>query len=172
MKKIIKFLIVFILLIIVINSSTPFVNFLLNRSIKNQITYLQQEFDNGLGEKLQSRYPEGQLFGNLLFALSLIKYSEINNNIDVNIIEKAILRTTNETAKNNFTKDLPLEYGAFYNGWINFTLKKYIKSNIFQRSSRKQIFKKLYNHISNKITEVQKDSVQLLDLFKFNMACR
>ncbi len=165
MKKIIKILISIVLFISLINLITPHVNFLLIRSIENQIAYLSNEFENGLGEKLQSRFPEGELFGNLIFALSLIEYSKKCESVDIDLIEDAILRTTSQEAKTNFTKELPLEYGAFYNGWTNFTLKKYIESEVFKRSARKNTFINLYNEISNKIIEVQRDSIRILETY-------
>ncbi len=165
MKKIIKILISIILIISLFNLSTPYSDFLLRRSITNQIAYLINKFETGLGKKLQERYPEGELFGNLIFALSLIKYSEKYEIPDINQIENAILITTSKEAKSNYTKDLPLEYGAFYTGWINFTLKKYIESEIFKRSTKKKTFINLYRHFSNKIIEVQKGSIQLLESY-------
>lgn len=166
------FLIIFIIIVI-----TPFSDFLLKRSINNQISYLTTEFENGLGGKLQNRYPEGKMFSNLLFALSLIKYSESSDKIQPILIEEAILRTTSESAKSNFTKDLSLRYGAFYNGWLNFTLKKYIKSNIFKKSVNKEVFQKLYRKITFRITEIQKDSIKLIETYSNsiwpadNLAC-
>ncbi len=165
MKRVFKILISIILIISLFNLSTPYSDFLLRRSITNQIAYLNNKFEAGLGKKLQERYPEGELFGNLIFALSLIKYSEKYEIPDINQIENAILKTTSKGAKNNFTKDLPLEYGAFYTGWINFTLKKYVESEIFKKSTRKETFINLYHHFSNKIIKAQKDTIQLLESY-------
>jgi len=177
MKKIIKIVISIGLFVVAFNLITPYSDFLLRRSIENQIEYLNTRFNNGLGEKLQYRYPEGELFGNLIFALSLIEYSKKSDFIRINLIEEAIFRAISKEAKSNFTKELPLEYGAFYNGWINFTLKSYIESEAFKISKKKNVFKNLYAQILDRIIEVQRDSIQLLETYSNsiwpadNLAC-
>lgn len=129
LKKILKILFISFFCYVLICFLVPFIRFLHERSIENQINYLQFQFKDNLGEKLQNIYPEGKLFSNLVFALSIIEFSEYDKNINAENVENAILRTISKDAAKNFDDGLKLKYGAFYNGWINYTLKKYIEAN-------------------------------------------
>jgi hypothetical protein len=144
----------------------PQSNYLLNKSIKNQIAYLQEEFDNNLGAAMQKKYPEGQLFSCLLFALSLIEYSEFNKEyVTSDQVEKLILNTTTQKSRDNFEDDLALKYGAFYNGWINYTLKKYTSSELYKTSKQKEKIEAIKKKFTSRIINSQIDSIKLQETY-------
>lgn len=165
LKKILKILFISFFCYVLICFLVPFIRFLHERSIENQINYLQFQFKDNLGEKLQNIYPEGKLFSNLVFALSIIKYSEFDKNIKTENVENAILRTISKDAAKNFDDGLKLKYGAFYNGWINYTLKKYIESELFIKSRRQSVFNQLHKEFSERIVWSQLDSICLLETY-------
>lgn len=165
MKKAFLFLLLIIVLYFLSSFILPQSSFFRNRSIKNQINYLENSFDEGLSEKLQARFPEGKLFGNLIYALSLIEYSnKIKENYSPQI-EHAINRCITINAKASFQKNLLLPYGAFYCGWLNYTLKKYIACESFKSSANRQKFIELHDDISRKISIAQNDSITILDTY-------
>jgi len=112
--------------------STPFSLALRDRSISNQINYINDRMIHGADEDLQDQYPEGYIFANALFALSLI---EANDNRNCPIIDRCIDNLISDKAKATFENKYWNQYGAFYNGWVGYTLKKYIDSPIFENSS-------------------------------------
>ncbi len=144
---------------------TPFIGYLQRRSIENQINYLQSQLNFNLGEKLQTIYPEGQLFSNLIFALSIIEYSKYDKKINPENVENAIRRTISKDAVKNFDEGFNIKYGAFYNGWINYTLKKYIESELFLKSHNQNIFNQLHKEFTDRIITSQKDSICLLETY-------
>jgi len=165
MMSIIKIVFSVIGFVLLLNFLTPQFDFLLKRSIKNQISYLEDKFEKRLGNQLQKQYPEGELFSNLIFALSIIEYSEYKNGLSPEIVEKLIFTSVSDEAKLNYRKNLPLPYGAFYNGWINYTLKKYIESDLIKNSINKERVFELYQEISDRIVLSQSESVQLLETY-------
>ncbi len=134
LKKILKIVLLSFFCYIMLGLLMPFIGFLQRRSIENQINYLHSQFNFNLGEKLQTIYPEGQLFSNIIFALSIIEYSKYDKKINPENVENAIMRTISKDAVKNFDEGFNIKYGAFYNGWINYTLKKYIDSELFLKS--------------------------------------
>jgi hypothetical protein len=165
MKKILKIIFLCFFCYFLIDFLVPYIGFLQKRSIDNQINYLEIEFNKHLSEKMQNEYPEGEIFSNVIFALSLIEYSKFNKKITASKIENVFLRTLSDKVRSNFHENLPLKFGAFYNGWLNYTLKKYLESNIFSKSTRKDYFYDLYSEFSERIKMVQKDSIQPLETY-------
>jgi len=86
MKRIKRLVFLTIGLILLINLITPQFEFLLERSIDNQINFLENRFSKKLGNQLQDKYPEGELFSNLIFALSIIEYSNYKEGLNPEIV--------------------------------------------------------------------------------------
>ena len=100
---------VFFLLYMVLALNTPYSSYLVHRSVQNQIVYLQNKFIQREDLVLQDKYPEGLVFSNALFALSLIE--EVNNDPIANhklnpMIDACILRLVCEEATSNFNENL------------------------------------------------------------------
>ena len=164
-KVIIKLTLLLISLFLFSCLISPHVDFLLRRSINNQIAFLEGEFQEGLGQQLQNNYPEGELFSNLIFALSIIEYAEFETALNPSSVERAIFASLSEDSQLNYEEALPLKFGAFYNGWINYILKKYIASSLFEASPNQDRIKKIYQDFSQRIVASQKDSIQLLETY-------
>lgn len=152
-------------LVLLLNFITPQIDLLLERSIDNQINFFEKKFTKELGNKLQEKYPEGELFSNLIFALSVIEYSFYKDGLNQEIVENSIITSVSEQSKLNYEEGLHLPYGAFYNGWINYTLKKYIESKLIENSPNKEKIIELHQKISKRIVKSQKDSVKLLETY-------
>ena len=165
MKRIKRLVFLTIGLILLINLITPQFEFLLERSIDNQINFLENRFSKKLGNQLQDKYPEGELFSNLIFALSIIEYSNYKDGLNSDIVDNSIFASISKQSKFNYEAELPLPYGAFYNGWINYTLKKYLESELIKNSPNKEKIIKLHQKISNRIVNSQRDSVHLLETY-------
>lgn len=155
-------------LMLCLNMATLYMPFLLERSIQNQIEFISTELAHGADDRLQEEYPEGKTFANAIFALSLIKLSET---IDMPLsdraalIDQCIIRLLSTENKENFNQTLPLEYGAFYNGWINFTLMKYIQSPLFQYSNNRDSISDHHNELSQKIIASQSNGYNELETY-------
>ncbi len=167
-KKLLKYLGIIILVYLFLCLSTPFNNFLKKRSIKNQINYLSDILDAGYDDKLQERFPEGKLFSNSILALSIIEFCE-NNSLALEkysiIVDKCVERILSDQALNAFDPGIKPKYGMFYNGWTNYVLAKYQKSELFKYSSIKPNIKKESEIIQKRIIAEQTDSLSVLDTY-------
>jgi len=153
---------------ILFNLSTPYIDYCKNRSVENQITYLDQILSEGYDDELQSRYPEGKIFSNALLALSIIDYSanaKITQKKHAIIADRCIDRLLSESTSATFSIDMVPKFGAFYNGWINFTLSNYIKSDLFDLSERRSQILASFQVLSNEIVCAQSDSIRILDSY-------
>lgn len=172
LKKIIKKTILTIsvsaIVYLIINIATPYIGFLKTRSIENQITYLDEIFSDGYDDELQLRYPEGKIFSNALLALSIIDYSD-KNTLSLKkhalIVDRCIMRLLSESAEYPFVASMKPEFGAFFNGWLNFTLNKYANSNLFKLSTKKSNVLAAHERISDEIISTQSDSIKILDTY-------
>ncbi len=117
---------------------TPFNSLLLERSLKNQLSHLQEKFANGADVVLQERYPEGMTFANAIFALSLLNLIDspiLDNQQLSNQIEYSLKQLQSQTNRDNFQDNLTLPYGAFYQGWTNYVIKQYLDSPLSKHSA-------------------------------------
>jgi len=173
MKMIKKFAKYFLLVVgsyILLCILTPFNKILRNRSIKNQIEYLNQLLHNGYDDELQMRFPEGKLFSNAIFSLSVIEVSDQNENQKqeyAQIIDSAIKRIFSDQTLSPFNSNLKPKYGMFYNGWTNYVLTTYQNSSLFKYSTIKEEVQKHSNIIQNRISQIQSDSIQILDTYSY-----
>jgi hypothetical protein len=101
-----------------------------NSDVLKQLYFLKSELKNGAGMEMQSYYPEGFLFINAIYGLSwgeLIKDLDKSSKLfkeGIKEMDWAFNQIETDQAKSIFTKELPLEYGAFYRGWSNYLLGK------------------------------------------------
>lgn len=101
--------------------------------IIKQLNYLEKELkENDLADRMQNLYPEGSVFINALYGLTWCELA-LNYELDSINTEKAyneaiyaFRQIDSDFEKLIFTKELELEYGAFYNGWKNYLLGKII----------------------------------------------
>jgi len=100
-------------------------------------------------------------------ALSIIEYCDTkqpNKKLALKV-DYCIKRILSEKAKSTFNPNLEPKYGMFYNGWTNYTLKKYLESNLFQYSTIPDRVKAANKNIEKRIISAQLDSLRLLDTY-------
>jgi hypothetical protein len=166
--KFFKYLIFILLSYFLISLATPFNKSLRHRSIENQINYLSDILDQGYDDQLQSRFPEGKVFGNVLLALSVIEYCDKNKDFKVEyaeIVDKRIDRLLSKNALRIFPTDINPPYGMIYNGWVNHVLVSYIHSSLFQFSEMQKEILVSSQTIASRLLLAQKDNIKLLDSY-------
>lgn len=166
--KIIKFSFILIVLYLFINLVTPFSGFLLNRSIENQIHYIDKQLKNGADDDLQKRYPEGKIFSNSIFTLSLIEYNKkhsYSSNENSIVVDRCVQRLLEKNTSAYFPSNVNPQYGSFYNGWINLVLKSYIESSSFEFSKIKEQVLEANKQFEKRIANAQLDSVRILESY-------
>ncbi|MBX2872982.1 MAG: hypothetical protein KTR30_12800 [Saprospiraceae bacterium] len=93
-----------------------------------QLRHLAVELERGAAEEMQAIYPEGAVFTYALYALAWADVLDYTNTTfahreeGVNALNKAIEFLLSEEARQPFSPDLPLAYGAFYQGWSTYVL--------------------------------------------------
>lgn len=103
-----------------------------NADVYAQLQFLKNESNNGAAERLQNDYPEGYVLFYAIYGLTWasfiedIKPENALYNEGIIEIEKALGAVKDSIALSRFQSYLPLEYGAFYRGWTNYLLGKYL----------------------------------------------
>jgi len=147
---------------------TPYIKFLRDRSIENQITYLSEIMDMGYDNTLQSRFPEGKLFSNALLALSVIEHCNNTNQYNSDcavIVDNCVRRIQSKITSDIFSSDIHPKYGMFYNGWANLVYSKYVESKLFEFSMLQQEVSEAHRNIEQSIYKTQLDSLRVLDSY-------
>ncbi|MBT1689986.1 hypothetical protein [Dawidia soli] len=94
----------------------------------HELRGLKQAMDNGAAADMQQLYPEGYIFMHALYGLA---WADVAARADVGgslrheaflEIETSVARLGSNTARDIFDEYLPLSYGAFYQGWYNYTV--------------------------------------------------
>jgi hypothetical protein len=114
----------------------------LNKDAYALLQHLKFELQNGAAEKMQIAYPEGFVFMQSLYALSWCNLLSQKDPPSQTIIDEGLLELTkaasilqSDTAKFTFHEDMVPKYGAFYNGWVGYTLGKIVMVNKKYKSS-------------------------------------
>lgn len=100
----------------------------LDGEILNQLNYLKTRVHSGEADKMQEFFPEGFVFFNAIYCLTWIEFAQKLDKSDSlfkeasSEIEWAIKEVNSDKAKETFEQNLPLEYGAFYQGWSTLIL--------------------------------------------------
>lgn len=168
LKKTLKYFSRAILIYIFLCLITPFNKTLRNRSIKNQISYLSNILDRGYDDRLQRRFPEGKLFSNSILALSTIEYCEKTSNANIQyarIVDNCIKRIQSKRALSIFNPNMKPKYGMFHNAWSNYLYTTYRESKLFNHSFISEKVIKESKLIEDRLTNLQKDSIQVLDTY-------
>ncbi|WP_227764511.1 hypothetical protein [Hymenobacter sp. 15J16-1T3B] len=102
----------------------------LNADVLAQLRHLQPRLHAGAATDMQGLFPEGFVFTNALYSLS---WSEVAaaappasrlHQAAVAESRWAVQQLASPEGKAIFNPDLPLPYGAFYVGWLNYALGK------------------------------------------------
>lgn len=167
-KKIALYLTISVVAYLVICLITPFNKYLKKRSIENQITYIDHIFSKGYDDELQTKFPEGKLFSNAIFSLSILEFCEVNNCINetyAKIVDQNIKRILSHNTLSIFNSDMKPAYGIFYNGWSCYVLNTYRQHELFKLSSIKQDVEQQAILMEQRIIRTQQDSLRILDSY-------
>lgn len=103
-----------------------------NQDLVQQLRYLKTRLHAGAAQEMQEVYPEGFVYLNALYALS---WTELAAGVpaQVPLYQEALQEArwsihaidSNE-GRAPFDADLPLPYGAYYQGWRAYTLGRYL----------------------------------------------
>jgi hypothetical protein len=106
----------------------------INLDVLNQLNHLGKAIKKEeVDFKMQSYFPEGYFFTNVLYGLAwadLIESVDKQNPVfkkGVLEIEYSIAKLNSEEGRAIFNPKSPLPYGAFYNGWLTYLVGNYIK---------------------------------------------
>ncbi|WP_291720569.1 hypothetical protein [Bernardetia sp.] len=135
-------------------------NGLYNEDLYHQLQFLKEELHKkNAGKRMQDIFPEGFMFINSLYALSWINFvKEIQPNTEIyqeaeKEINWTIKQIYSKEGKRIFNNSLPLEYGAFYSGWSNYVLGKYLllqsKNKLQLDSTHLSLFEEKCNQIDS-----------------------
>jgi hypothetical protein len=100
-----------------------------------QLNSIQEHLKYGSAEKTHSWYPEGAFFSYALYGYTLVNQALLNKE-DTTLVENNIREIQNVLdllASNEIRSQFPLEqsveYGVFYQGWVNRLLGGYLMLN-------------------------------------------
>lgn len=102
----------------------------LNADVLAQLRHLQQRLHRGAATDMQGLFPEGFVFTNALYSLA---WSEVaaaapgSSQLHRQAVAEsrwAVQQIASPQGQAIFNPDLPLPYGAFYVGWLNYPLGK------------------------------------------------
>ncbi len=134
----------------------------INYELLKELRGLKHALNHGTDVDMQKMYPEGHLFINALYGLSWCNFLEKTKskpnpyfNEGHTEIQNACNKINSDAGRAPFSKELPLEYGAFYTGWSTYLLGK--KLSIEQASDRDEdevaLFKQQCERIDSSIQE-------------------
>lgn len=106
----------------------------LDADVLAQLHHLKPQLHTGAADEMQALYPEGFVFLNALYSLA---WSEVGAAVPQGttvhreaITESrwAVREIASNQARSVFDSELPLPYGAFYNGWLGYALGKHLQT--------------------------------------------
>lgn len=168
MRGLFKYLFYLLLSYCLLGLLCPFVPFLKERSLNNQINYLDGQRQIGLFHKQQARYPEGKVFAFALFALSIIEQgasSERQGKERAEMVDACVRALVDGSTLDNFDKQLNPPFGAFYNGWTNTVMKRYQNSDLFQFSDEMVLVRSAHIELSEQIISAKVRTEKLLETY-------
>jgi hypothetical protein len=102
----------------------------INQDLLKQLRFLKAQVHQGAADQMQSLYPEGHLFTNVLYGLSWCEVAEElhdQNGLYHEAMEEinfAFDALNSQEGRSTFDETLAIPYGAFYIGWNNYLLAK------------------------------------------------
>ncbi len=126
----------------------------------NELRGLKQALIENADAEMQNVYPEGHVFLNAIYALawtSFLRHEEHQAYFAEghSEIQKAWTKIDSENGKSPFSEDLPLPYGAFYNGWSSYVLgsKVRLEQGSMRNEQEIQQFRQQCDKIANAIQQ-------------------
>ena len=149
------------------NCLVPFNKFLLTNSIQAQVTGIADRLENGGDSAMQSQYPEGFVFANAIFVLTLTELYANNIQIqDMDVMtEKSVRKLLSGEAKSPFNGQMSPQYGAFYCGWTGFAINNYLSSGFNIKPEFKDSLEVHLSSLRDELFEALGDSVRVLETY-------
>lgn len=100
-----------------------------------QLNSIRQHLDSGSAYSTQTWYPEGAFFSYALYGYTLINQALLNpDDADLTAKNTAEVQSILDTLatieiRSQFPRDQAVEYGVFYQGWVNRLLGGYLRLN-------------------------------------------
>ncbi|RAK67084.1 hypothetical protein DLM85_12870 [Hymenobacter edaphi] len=108
----------------------------LNADVLAQLRHLQERMHQGAAADMQELFPEGFVFTNAFYSLSWSEVaaaappaSQLHQDA-VSESRWAVQQIASPQGRAIFNPDLPLPYGAFYVGWLNYALGKQLAAQL------------------------------------------
>ncbi len=126
----------------------------------NQLRGLQRALNENADVEMQEIYPEGYVFLNAIYALawtSFLRHEEHQAYFAEGHaeIQKVWTKIDSGSGKSPFSKDLPMPYGAFYNGWSSYVLGSKLRLEPVSMRNEQEIlqFRQQCDKIANAIQQ-------------------
>jgi hypothetical protein len=126
--------------------------------VVKQLRGIEASLNEGADIDMQAIYPEGYLFLNSIYSLAWCSVLDGTGNSATRKegmveIEKAWNKINSTTARAQFTPDLPLSYGSFYQGWSTFILGSKLQLDSAEKRNQTEVeyFKQQCQEISKAI---------------------
>lgn len=119
-----------------------------NEAVIRQLNFLKKEIHRGKADEMQKVFPEGFVFFNVIYGLTwcelISKSDAASSRIKEAIteIDWAIKEVNSDKGKNIFQENLPLKYGAFYQGWTALLIGK--KLSLLDSNRRSDFDKEIF----------------------------
>lgn len=98
-----------------------------NRDLKELLFHLKMEMRHGAANEMQGVFPEGFVFMNALYGLAICNYlTNSGGHLSPDIkelredLKDVSIALHSSDATRIFNEELPLPYGAYYNGWVTY----------------------------------------------------
>ena len=90
--------------------------------VRRQLAFVRQQLESGAAEEAQRSFPEGYFFLNALYGLTAVDLGlgSADRSAELAAARWALARLESEAGRAPFTGDMPLRYGVFYRGWVNW----------------------------------------------------
>ncbi len=82
--------------------------------VRRQLAFLRTELESGAAEDAQRLFPEGYFFSYALYGLTAVDLGRLDD------ARWALARLESDAGRAPFTGEMPLRYGVFYRGWVNW----------------------------------------------------
>lgn len=82
--------------------------------VRRQLAFLRHELESGAAEDAQRLFPEGYFFLYALYGLTSVDAGRPDD------ARWALARLESDAGRAPFLGDMPLRYGVFYRGWVNW----------------------------------------------------
>ncbi len=82
--------------------------------VRRQLAFVRHELESGAAEDAQELFPEGHFFLYALYGLTAVDQA------DLPASRWALAQLSTDAARAPFAGDMPLPYGVFYRGWLNW----------------------------------------------------